>query len=44
MSRCHIRAAYRSLTSLTFFTLLILTPVAGQEITRITEVEGITEY
>jgi hypothetical protein len=43
MSRRHIRAVYRSLTTLTSLTLLVLTPAAGQVITRITEVEGITE-
>ena len=44
MSRCHVRSGYRRLTGLTFLTLMVVTPAAGQEVTRITEVEGITEY
>jgi zinc protease len=35
---------YRRLTTLTFFILTVATSTAGQEITQITEVEGITEY
>jgi zinc protease len=44
MSRRHIRAVYRRLTMVTFLSLLVFTPAAAQEVTRITEVEGITEY
>ena len=35
---------YRRLTTLTFLVLVGITPTAGQDVTRITEVEGITEY
>ena len=44
MSPRHVRFGYRRLTALTFLTLTVVTPAAGQEVTRITEVEGITEY
>ena len=44
MSRRHARSGHERLTTLTFLILLVVTPAAGQEITRITEVEGITEY
>ena len=44
MSCRHIRSGAHRLTTLTFWTLLVVTPAAGQDVTRITEVEGITEY
>ena len=44
MSRRDVRSGYRRLTGLTFLTLMVVTPAAGQEVTQITEVEGITEY
>ena len=44
MSRRRVREGYRRLTKLAFLTLMITAPAAGQEATRITEVEGITEY
>ena len=44
MSLRHVRSGYRRLTALTFLTFMVVTPAAGQEVTQITEVEGITEY
>ena len=44
MSRRHARFGYHRLTMLTFLTLLVVTPAAGQDVTRVTEVEGITEF
>ena len=40
----HARSVYHRLTMLTFLTLLVVTPTSAQDVTRITEVEGITEY
>ena len=44
MSRSRARSGYHRLTTLTFLTLMVVTPAAAQEVTRITEVEGIVEY
>ena len=44
MSPRHVRFGYHRLTALTFLTLTVVAPAAGQEVTQITEVEGITEY
>ena len=44
MSLRHVRSGYRRLTALTFLTFMAVTRAAGQEVTQITEVEGITEY
>ena len=44
MSRRQARSGYHRLTMLTFLTLLVGTPAAAQDVTQITEVEGITEY
>jgi len=44
MSRRHARSGHHRLTILTFLTLTVVTPAAAQEVTQITEVEGITEY
>ena len=44
MSRRSVRSGYRNLTALTFLILMVVTPATGQDVTRITEVEGITEY
>jgi zinc protease len=44
MSRSRVRSGYRRLTALTFLILVAVTPATGQDATRITEVEGITEY
>ena len=44
MSRRNHPSAHHRLTTLTFLTLAVVTPAAAQEATRITEVEGITEY
>ena len=44
MSRRHARSGHHRLTTLTFLTLTVVTPAAAQEVTQITEVEGITEY
>lgn len=44
MCRHHVRSGYRCLTTWTFLILMVAAPTAGQEITPITEVEGITEY
>ena len=44
MSRRHARSGYHRLTMLTFLTLLVVAPAAAQDVTQITEVEGITEY
>jgi len=44
MSRRHARSGHHRLTILTFLTLTVVTSAAAQEVTQITEVEGITEY
>ena len=44
MSRRHARFGHPRLSTLTFLTFLVVTPAATQEVTQITEVEGITEY
>jgi len=48
MCRRHVQSGYRRSTTSVFLTLVAVTlaasPIAGQEATRITEVEGITEY
>jgi zinc protease len=44
MSRREARFGHHRLTTLTFLTLLVVAPATGQEVTRVTEVEGITEY
>ena len=44
MSRRRARTGYGRLTLPTFLILMVVTPTAGQDVTRITEVEGITEY
>ena len=44
MSPRHVRFGYHRLTALTFLTLTVVAPASGQEVTQITEVEGITEY
>ena len=44
MSRRHARFGHPRLSTLTFLTLTVVTPAAAQEVTQVTEVEGITEY
>ena len=44
MSRRPTRSRYHRLTALTFLISMVVTPAAGQDVARITEVEGITEY
>jgi zinc protease len=48
MCRRHVRSGYRRATTSVFLPLVTVAlaawPIAGQETTRITEVEGITEY
>ena len=44
MYRRHARCGYHRLTMLTFLTLIVVTPAAAQDVTQITDVEGITEY
>ena len=44
MYRRHARCGYHRLTMLTFLTLMVVTPAAAQDVTLITDVEGITEY
>ena len=44
MYRRPAQTAYCRLTTLIFFVLVGVRPAAGQDVTRITEVEGITEY
>ena len=44
MSRRHARFGHPRLSALTFLIFLVVKPATGQDVTRITEVEGITEY
>ena len=44
MSCRHSRSGHHRLTTLTFLTLMVVTPAGAQEVTQIAEVEGITEY
>ena len=50
MCRGHVQTGYHQLTTLTFLVLMgtsvlmVVTPAAAQDVTQITEVEGITEY